>query len=277
MRAWTREHAGSVALLTLTRPPINALDQAALDALAGAVREIETDPDVRVLVVTGGLDGLFCTGGDLKYWRRIRHGHAVARAGHEVFGRLARLPIPVVAAIDGHVIGDGLALALACDLRVASDRARFRLPETAHGFIPGWGLIRELVAVVGQARAADLLLTGRPIDAAGAQAIGLVRRPLGEERVGSPAFGRFPGGRAVARPGARGGLGRGAAGGEVRAAWGDERRCFESVWGGTDWREGIDALLAKRPPAFGRRGGDASDLAARVRTGRPADRGSRCC
>lgn len=269
MRAWTREQAGSVALLTLTRPPINALDQAALDALAGAVREIETDPDARVLVVTGGLDGLFCTGGDLKYWRRIRHGHAVARAGHEVFGRLAQLPIPVVAAIDGHVIGDGLALALACDVRIASDRAGFRLPETAHGFIPGWGLIRELVAVVGRARAADLLLTGRPIGAVGAQAIGLVTEVLPSAGFLEAVLSR---GRALAAASAE----------ALRAAkcalrGGDERRCFESVWGGADWQEGIDALLAKRPPAFGRRGGDASDLAARVRTGRPTDRGSRCC
>lgn len=268
-KCWTREQSGFIALLKLSRPPINALDRDALDELACHLREIEADSSTRVLVVTGGLDSLFCTGGDLKFWRGVRDPRAVREAGREVFSHLAGLPIPTIAAINGHVIGDGLALALACDLRFASDRATFRLPEAAYGFIPGWGTVRELITLVGRARAAELLLTGRPLDASGARAIGLVNDVVTLETLLSMTLAQ---GRTMSEF-----SGSALAALKCTLRGGDERVCFDHVWGSTDWEEGIEALLAKKAPRFGQQGGEAGDLARGVQTDRPSSRGNRCC
>lgn len=271
MSSWSRRQEGPVALLTLARPPINVLDREALAELAEAVEEVRTDQATRALVITGGVDGIFCSGGDLKHWRQVREGREVSRAGREVFARIERLSKPTVAAINGHVIGDGLALALACDLRIAGEAATFRLPELAYGFIPGWGLVHRLVALVGRANASELLLTGRPVEAAQARVMGLVNDVVPSDRLIHEALGRAQE-MAALSPAA------------LRAAkcallGGNEGVCFEAVWGKADWREGIDALLAKRAPAFGSdgKGGECCDLAGRVQANRAADRGDRCC
>jgi enoyl-CoA hydratase/carnithine racemase/sugar phosphate permease len=268
-RSFIRRREGPVAVLTLARPPINALDHAALDDLAEAVRETEADKEIRALVITGGIDGIFCSGGDLRYWRQVCDGQEVSRAGREVFARIEQLPKPTIAAINGHVIGDGLALALACDLRIAAEAATFRLPELAYGFIPGWGLIHRLVALVGRGNGSELLLTGRPMEAARARAIGLVNEVVPADRLIDEALARATE-MAAFSPSA------------LRAArcallGGDERVCFEAVWGGADWREGIDALLAKRAAAFGSdgKGGGCCDLAGRVQADRASDRRDR--
>ncbi|MBI5904296.1 MAG: enoyl-CoA hydratase/isomerase family protein [Deltaproteobacteria bacterium] len=214
--------------------------------MACQLSEIDTDLS-RVLVITGGLDGVFCTGGDLKFWRAVPDPRSVSTAGRDVFVRLAQMSIPTIAAINGHVIGDGLGLALACDLRISSDRATFRLPETAYGFIPGWGTVRELVVSVGRARAAELLLTGRQLDTQGALAIGLISEVVPADDLIGVALER---GRDLSKL-------SGSALEAMKCALrgGDDRTCFESVWGSPDWQEGIEALLAKRAPQFERQGG----------------------
>ena len=248
---------GPIAIITLKRPPINALDQEALDELNDAVGEVEADPEIRVLVVTGGIDGIFCTGGDLKYWRDIHDGKEVSRAGCEVFARIERLAKPTIAAINGHIIGDGLALALVCDLRIASEKATFRIPEAAYGFIPGWGFIRRLVASVGRGNASGILLTGQPIEAGRAQMIGLVNELVPAERLQEVAM-SWAKRLANLSPASLRAL-------KCVLLGGDERACFEAVWGGSDWKEGIDALLTKRTPVFStdRKGSACCDLVGR--------------
>ena len=248
---------GPVAIITLKRPPINALDQEALDELNDAVGEVEADPEIRVLVLTGGIDGIFCTGGDLKYWRNIHDGSEVSRAGSEVFARIEKLTKPTVAAINGHVIGDGLALALVCDLRIASETATFRVPEAAYGFIPGWGFMRRLLASVGRGNAYGLLLTGQPIAAGRAQMMGLVNELVPAEQLYEFVMScakRL----AALSPASLQAL-------KCVLLGGDERKCFVSVWGGADWQEGIEALISKRPPVFStdRKGNACCDLAGR--------------
>ena len=254
MNSLIRRQEGPVTLLALTRPPINALDREALEELAEAVEEVEADQETRALVITGGIEGIFCSGGDLKYWRQIHEGKKVSRAGRDIFARIERLAKPTVAAINGHVVGDGLALALACDLRIASEVATFRLPELAYGFIPGWGLIHRLVALVGRANASELLFTGQPVGAARARAIGLVNDVVPSGRLMDDALGRAREMAALSSAALR------AA--KCALLGGDERVCFEAVWGEADWREGIDALLARRAPAFeNAKGGGCCDLA----------------
>lgn len=244
MGSWKLDQVGAVARLTLTRPPVNALDQEALDELAAVVVEIAATKGPRALVVTGGLRNIFCSGGDLKYWRAIRDGGRVSDSGRSVFSQIERLDIPTVAALNGSVIGDGLALALACDLRMASEVAWFRLPELGYGFIPGWGPIHSLVSLVGRARATEMLLTGRQCDAHEAQHIGLVHDVTPSERLEKAAMGLARSLAALSAPALR------AAKCALRG--GDERACFEGVWGKKDWEAGIEALFAKRPPAFDR-------------------------
>lgn len=271
MASWSRERDGAVTLLTLTRPPVNALDRAALDELADRLTEVEADAETRAVVVTSGLAGVFCSGGDLKYWRTEHHGEQVGQAGREVFRRLEELPVPTIAAINGHVIGDGLMLALACDLRIATEAATFRLPEAAYGFIPGWGPIRKLVDLAGRGSASELILTGRPIGAERAWIIGLVNRVVPPDGLVDEAI---ECGREVATFSP---VALHAAKCALRGA--DESACFRSVWGGPDWHEGINALFAKRQPAFAaaRRGDEGHDLVGRVQESRAARRGDRCC
>lgn len=253
MGSWVRRREGSVTLLTLQRPPINTLDWEALDELAEAVGEAASDQETRALVITGGIDGIFCSGGDLKYWGQFRDGKKVSRVGREAFAQIERLSKPTIAAINGHVIGDGLSLALACDLRIASDAATFRLPEVANGFIPGWGLIHRLVAVVGRGHASELLLTGQPVKATRAQLMGLVNEVVSSDRFIDEVLRRALE-MAAFSPAA------------LRAAkcvllGVEEEVCFEAVWAGTDRREGIDALFARRKPRFeSRTGGECCDL-----------------
>ncbi len=242
MSSWILQRKGAASILTLRRPPINALDRQSLNELSEAVAAAEADQETRVLIITGGIENVFCTGGDLKYWRHIRDGEEVSRSGCEAFTRLESLPKPTLAAINGHVVGDGLALALACDLRMASGTATFRLPELAYGFIPGWGLIHRLMGLLGRARASNLLFSGGPFQAPEALNMGLVHEVAPPERLLD---------RALERAREMENLSPAA----FRAAkcallGGDETACFRSVWGGSDWQEGIDALLGKRSPVF---------------------------
>lgn len=242
MGAWILEREGEIALLTLSRPPINALDRKGLEELALIAGELQSDRGVRVVVITGGIEGIFSSGGDLKYWRQIHDGCEVSRVGREVFARIERLSQPTIAAINGQVIGDGLTLALACDFKIASEAATFRLPEVAYGFIPGWGLIKRLVALVGRARATEILLTGQPVEAGDALRIGLINEVVPPERLRDLTWKRALE-LAAHSPHA------------LRAAkcallGGDESACFNAVWGEADWQEGIDALLNKRVPMF---------------------------
>lgn len=249
MNAWSRHRDGPVSIVTLNRPPINTLDRTDLHELAEIVDELDHDRETRVVVITGGIEGIFCSGGDLKYWRHVQDAREVSRAGSEVFSRIERLSKPTLAAVNGHVIGDGLALALSCDFRIAAETAVFRLPEVACGFIPGWGLIHRLVAVVGRTHASEVLLTSRPVGPVEARMMGLINEVVPPERIQDRARERARK-LAVLSPSA------------LKAAkWallgGDEVECFETVWGGPDWRTGIDALLDKRVPVFvsdGKRG-----------------------
>jgi enoyl-CoA hydratase len=260
-----------VALVTLVRPPINALDRETLDELSDVVGEADADPAVRALVFASGIDGVFCSGGDLKYWREIHDAEQVSRAGREVFARIEQVSKPTIAAINGHVIGDGLALALAFDLRIASEKAEFRVPEVGYGFIPGWGLIHRLATLIGRASASELLLTGRRVHATQALAMGLVTQVVPSEHVLEEALRRAREMAAFSPAALR------AA--KCALSGADEVGCFETVWGKTDWQEGIDALLAKRTPVFGRSemGGRGHDFAGGVQADRAAGGRGPCC
>jgi enoyl-CoA hydratase len=185
----TRNH---VAWLHLARPDaLNALNRALTGALEEALERIAAMDDVTVLVVAGR-GRAFCAGNDLREMAGLSPTEAEALAGRQarLMDRFARLPQVTLAAVDGYALGGGLMLAVAQDLRIASDRARFGLPEVTLGFNPAYGIAR-LLDVVGGGHGRDLLLTGRTVRASDALRMGLVNRvvapPTLEASVGALA------------------------------------------------------------------------------------------
>src|SRR5574341_1559388 len=165
------QRGDAIMIVRLNRPPVNALDEPALSELSETLQQAEGDSSIRVVIFASAIPGIFCAGGDLKYWPRRYpdQARAVSLAGRRVFAQIGAMTKPSIAAIEGRVIGDGLALTLACDLRVASQEAAFHLPEVSYGFIPGWGTVNRLVQTVGPTSAAEMLLLGEPLKAADAQ------------------------------------------------------------------------------------------------------------
>ena len=168
---------GAVAILTLNRADrMNAVDMATLAALRAAVDELWGDAEVRCVIVTGAGDKAFCAGADLKE----RAGMTPAQVRRflknirEVMREIENLPKPVIAAVNGLALGGGTELALACDIRLASDAATMGLTEATLAIIPGAGGTQRLPRLVGKGRAKELIFTGRKVDAAEALAIGLV-------------------------------------------------------------------------------------------------------
>ncbi|HEX5826806.1 MAG TPA: enoyl-CoA hydratase-related protein [Candidatus Limnocylindrales bacterium] len=177
---------GRVAHLELVNPPLNLVTRELLDELDAALATLEAaEPgDVRAVLVTGSGERAFCAGSHVAEFEAQRGPGGRDRLAREsaVSARLAALPMPTIAAIEGNALGGGLELALACDLRVASERARLGLPEVRLAVTPGAGGTQRLARIVGLARAKELILTGRVLSAADAEQIGLVHEvvPSGE-------------------------------------------------------------------------------------------------
>jgi enoyl-CoA hydratase len=244
-----------VATLTLDRPQaLNALAPALLREVARAVREIRRDPAVRAVVVTGAGDKAFSAGADIAAMARMTavEGHAYSQLGHEVLGRLEALPVPVVAALNGVALGGGLELALACDLIVASTRARLGQPEITLGLIPGFGGTQRLVRRVGLGRARELIYLGHMVAAEDALRMGLVERVVAPEqlrdearRLATDLAGKAPVALAQAKRATA--L---AADADLTTGCRAEVDAFTVAFGTEDRREGVEAFLGKRPPVW---------------------------
>ncbi|MBS1698510.1 MAG: enoyl-CoA hydratase/isomerase family protein [Actinobacteria bacterium] len=157
---------------TLDRPETrNAIDQAMIDELHALCAELEADP--RILILTGS-GGVFASGADIAQLRDRRAQDALRGINTHAFGRIRRLPMPVIAAIDGYALGGGAELAYAADIRIGTPTARIGNPETGLGIIAAAGATWRLPQIVGEARAAELLFTGRQLRADEALAWGLL-------------------------------------------------------------------------------------------------------
>jgi enoyl-CoA hydratase len=166
-----------VAVVTIDRQDaLNALDVATLTDLRDRLRELAGDGDVRAVVLTGAGERAFVAGADIKYMSGLDREQAArwGALGHEAATLLETMPKPAIAAINGFALGGGCELALACDLRYASSRAKLGQPEIDLAIVPGWGGTQRLARVCGIGVAKDLILTGRTIDAAEALRVGLV-------------------------------------------------------------------------------------------------------
>lgn len=166
------------AIITLDRPEaLNALSFSILRELGGVFDEVEAS-DARVLMITGAGGKAFCAGADIEELRNrtLVEQKRGAELGQGVFARLDTLAIPSLALINGFAFGGGLELALACTFRLATPNAKMGLPEIKLGLIPGYGGTQRLPRTVGEARALEMIMTGRTVDAQEAERIGLVNR-----------------------------------------------------------------------------------------------------
>ena len=236
----------AVALLTLNRPDKrNAVNDEMRAELTAAFAGFDADPSLRVVVLTGA-GSAFCAGGDLS-------ASTVPDPDRpRIIEPLDKFAKPVIAAINGIAFGGGLELALACDLRIASHAARFALPEVRLGSLPGSGGTQRLPAVVGPSLAAQMILTGEPIDAARALAAGLVSELCAPEKLLDTALAHA---RAIARNAplaviAAKRLLRAAAATHDAQRLDFERRLFNELARTEDRNEGRRAFREKRDPVF---------------------------
>src|SRR5581483_4269433 len=171
------ERDGGVAILTIDRQDaLNALNVETLEALRDRLLELRDDGETRAIVLTGAGEKAFAAGADIKYMSGLDVAQAKewGELGHNVGQLLETSGAPTVAAVNGFALGGGCELALACDIRYASSRAKLGQPEINLGIIPGWGGTQRLARVCGLGVAKDLILTGRTIDAEEALRLGLV-------------------------------------------------------------------------------------------------------
>jgi len=253
----TEDH-GPVRVVTINRPQVlNALSAEVVAELTAAAQQAGRDAAagaLRGLVLTGAGAKAFVAGADIAAMSTMGEDRAreFARQGHALGELLARLPIPVIAAVNGFALGGGCEVALACDFIYASETARFGQPEVKLGVIPGFGGTQRLLRRVGLARALELCMSGAMIDAAEALRIGLVNRVCKPEELLPAAIKTCEtiaqmGPQAVAV--AKAVLHRGADL-ALTAANALEIEAFAGLFTSADQKEGMAAFLGKRPVAF---------------------------
>ena len=248
----------SVAILTITRPPenkVNVLTRQTMEELNRAVDECSLNDQIRVLVITGEGPYTFVAGADIKEIAAIgspEEAADLARKGQSVLNKIEAMTKPVICAVNAICLGGGMELAMACHIRMASDRAKFGQPEILLGLIPGFGGTQRLMRLSGAAKARELLLTGDQISAKDALDIGLVNQVVPEGRLLKEAIGLAK--KIASRPQAAARLIQKALreGGEknLGEALELEARLFGEVTETRDMKEGVRAFLEKRQPKF---------------------------
>lgn len=180
----TLEKAEGIATLTINRPKmLNALSQEVLEEMSVAFDEVEKDGAIRVLIVTGSGTKAFVAGADIKEMKgkNAVEGTIFSSLGNAVFSKLEQLRQPTIAAVNGFALGGGCELALACDIRIGAENAKFGQPEVGLGIIPGFGGTQRLPRLVGTGKAKELIYTGANVTAAEAYRIGLLNKVVAVE------------------------------------------------------------------------------------------------
>lgn len=243
---------GYVALLRLNRPEArNALSPELMEELADELERLDPDPEVRCIVIAGS-ENVFAAGADIKAMAKRSFAEALRHPAASFWRRLAAIKTPMIAAVSGYALGGGCELALACDMIVASDSAKFGQPEINLGIIPGGGGTQRLARVLGKQRTMELVLTGRQFDANAALELGLVNRVVEDGGWLDEAMALAA--TVAERPPIAARLAKQAviAAEETALSAGleSERRLYELAMATEDRVEGMQAFLEKREPKF---------------------------
>jgi len=248
-----RTEADKVGIITLNRPKqLNALNDQLMNELGHALKAFDADPGIGCMVITGS-DKAFAAGADIgamaSYsFADVYKGDYITRNWEQIRG----IRKPVIAAVSGFALGGGCELAMMCDFIIAADNARFGQPEIKLGIIPGAGGTQRLPRAVGKAKAMDLALTGRMMDAAEAERAGLVSRVVGLDRLMDETLAAallISDYSQVAVMAAKESINR-AFEGTLSDGVMFERRLFHALFATADQKEGMDAFVAKRKPEF---------------------------
>jgi enoyl-CoA hydratase/carnithine racemase len=247
-------NTGDVTTITIDRPDaLNALDVEALEAFEGAL-DTAADADTRVLGITGAGEQAFPAGADIGYMQDLStpEAYAYAELGHRVVSGVEAFPAPAIAAINGYAFGGGMELALACDLRVASENAMLGQTEIDLGIVPGWGGTQRLPRLIGDQAARRMIFLGERLDAEAAAEVGLVGEvvlrddldsvveEMATELAGKPRFALAAAKEALNQ----------VHEGTQAAGLAYERRLWSGLFGTHDQREGMEAFVEKRDPEF---------------------------
>ena len=248
------ERDGAVAVVTMSRPEaLNAFNTEQLEALRDAVAEVAADRSIRCAILTG--EGrAFAAGADIKEMaeKSAQEGLAFGRLGHGIGMAINAAPQPWIAAINGHALGGGCEVALACDIRLASEAATLGQPEVGLGILPGWGATQRLTRLVGPGVASELIFTGRRLKADEAQALGLVNTVYPAEELMGKAR-EMAVAIAANSPTAVSASKRMIAlalDGPLANGLAREAETFALSFGTADQREGMAAFVEKRPAEF---------------------------
>ncbi len=245
------ETRGPVAIAWLDRPPANSISPEVMRALRRLWDEISSGGTVRALVIASANPMLFCAGADIKAFTKMdaAAGQELLDGMHGLLREIETAPVVTIAAVNAIALGGGCELAMACDLRIAAESAMFGQPEINLGIIPGFGGTQRLPRLVGEGRARELNLTGDPIPAEEAYALGLANRVVADEELFDAAL-------AWARklsdqaPLAVQRIKRVSAAGDIDVGIEREKEAFIEVFFSDDGREGISAFVEKRKPRF---------------------------
>lgn len=246
------ETRGAVGLITLNRPQaLNALNSTVLKELLQAYAAFEDDDAIGAVVLTGS-ERAFAAGADIKEMQPLDFADVYGRNFLGGWDDVARVRKPVIAAVSGFALGGGCELAMICDFIIASETAKFGQPEITLGVIPGMGGSQRLTRAVGKAKAMDMVLTGRMMDAAEAERAGLVSRVVAPDRLLDEALEAAAKIASLSRPSvlmAKEAVNR-ALETTLEEGLRFERRLFHSLFGTADQKEGMTAFIEKRKPVF---------------------------
>jgi enoyl-CoA hydratase len=249
------EAQAGVAVITVNRPVANTLSVATLEEMNAALDALEKDDSVRAIVITGAGQHVFVGGADITEFIGLAEQGAAAsvKRGLDLFDKIEGYPKPVIAAVNGVCAGGGMELAMACDVRFASEGAKFGMREVTLGIIPGWGGNQRLPRLVGRGRAMEMLLTGDWVTADAAARYGLVNRVFPDNELLAQArnLGRKlamssgPIAMRLIKRSVNVGLDRG-----MSAGFEADLAGVEEVMKTKDAAEGVTAFLGKRRPKF---------------------------
>jgi len=241
--------------ITINRPAkLNALNAETIQELHEAFKTANSDKDIRAIIITGSGDKSFVAGADIKEFVKFNQiqGTQLSTKGHQLlFDYVENLETPVIAAVNGFALGGGLELAMSAHIRVASDNARFGLPEVSLGVIPGYGGTQRLPQLIGKGRALEMILTGAMISADKALEYGLINDLVEQEalletveKIAMKICSNAPSAIEAAINAVNAGFDVNQNGYEV------EKQAFGSCFGTSDFNEGTTAFLQKRKPEF---------------------------